>query len=1225
IDDEEPVRFGSYSLKLNFDFTECGAVTEGACFGTSDAFPIPGSPTAIGVWVYAPEGVGIEWQGDGTQAGFWLRGYVQDGTGTNQAYDFTLEPKTVTGDQQPGIYWEGWKYLEADLTKLTGPFTIQKGMTFRLMYVAGTMMGTKTAGSLYFDNLQFVYGANIDDVDNPIINSIKCNQSELLAGSTINSNVVSFEANLQDVENKYTSGIDVNTIRMYIDGVNVAENENISYAVDPDGSKCQANDVVLVNGMHSITVSLRDNFGNETSETRYFEISSDDSTMSSLVDVSNVESTAILGESVTIEIRKNTNEEILESSTSFKFSKLFPDYDIEFSENYEGSSSYNKFTDTLKLDAIQKEETVNDDSLIAKITVKVPTSLKEGNVFSYIVSSGYYMIDDNMYTYSYPEKTIPVEAVYKIEADTVVVGQNAIICVLNNENETVEGVSIYTEAGVLVGVTDVNGQLETDMFSSSAGKYPIYAKDDQGKVSFIYNLYSYDPNGESDGTPFAIMNNAVSDPSTQQNITWMSNPLSTNLQQLQYKEKTDDEWISIDASTKILTFTKEGNTSVNVNSVTLSNLKPNSSYIYRVGYEDIWSEEYTFVTKRSNEPISMFILGDIQADDLTRINSIFNQIKTSNYDLGIQTGDAVDDATSYQDWTDITSLMGVSNLSYVDMIHVLGNHEYAGDANSTTASTIYGLPTAKAGSYYSVTYGTVYAAVINHTGTASQLNEALAWIKNDAKNSDARWKILVMHQPSYYTNITGGNAEINRLVPPVVDEVGFDFVFSGHDHTYARTEPIKDREVNEDGTVYFITGSSGEKSYSVFENPDFHFAVATQEFDGIYLDVQAGYNEIVVTTYNVKSDGTKEVFDSYTKQKDRCENDDHEYLFDEQTGNLICEKCDYIINAREAMYAGFAHEMNSGKLMYFVAGVPVTGHQYISSTHYYFDNNGYAYDGDYIIANETCQFKDGQFIGCTTADVLVAGISGVYSNFILYSDGRFILSGYGPTNNYATSGTIPWYPYRHAIKNVFIEKGITSIGVYTFRGAINCESVTFEEGSQVSNIGGSAFYYMSKLKEITLPEGVTTIGNYAFGYDTSLEKVYLPAAVSNINKTAFNNCDKSKLVLDVAEGSYAQSYAQENSIAYTTRKDEQPIGSGTCGENITWSLYADGTLELVGSGAMTNYSSNYRDVPWYEYRYSIKNIIIDKDITSIGVYAFRGAINCESVTFEEGSQVSNIG
>ena len=125
---------------MNYDFRDCGAVTEGACIGTSAGMEIPGTPTAIGVWVYAPEGVGVEYQGEGSTSGFWLRGYVKDGSGTQIPYDFTLEPKHPDvdfgkGPKEPGIYWEGWKYVEADLTKIAPPYSIAQGITFRLMYV----------------------------------------------------------------------------------------------------------------------------------------------------------------------------------------------------------------------------------------------------------------------------------------------------------------------------------------------------------------------------------------------------------------------------------------------------------------------------------------------------------------------------------------------------------------------------------------------------------------------------------------------------------------------------------------------------------------------------------------------------------------------------------------------------------------------------------------------------------------------------------------------------------------------------------------------------------------------------------------------------------------------------------------------------------------------------------------------------------------------------------
>ena len=103
-------------------------MTEGACIGTLEDTAVNGVPTGIGVWVYAPDGTGITYNGPGTQAGFWLRGYVKTAASDNPIpYDFTLEPKAVVdasgnwNGTQPGISWSGWKYLEADLTGRQAP------------------------------------------------------------------------------------------------------------------------------------------------------------------------------------------------------------------------------------------------------------------------------------------------------------------------------------------------------------------------------------------------------------------------------------------------------------------------------------------------------------------------------------------------------------------------------------------------------------------------------------------------------------------------------------------------------------------------------------------------------------------------------------------------------------------------------------------------------------------------------------------------------------------------------------------------------------------------------------------------------------------------------------------------------------------------------------------------------------------------------------------------
>jgi hypothetical protein len=67
--------------------------------------------------------------------------------------------------------------------------------------------------------------------------------------------------------------------------------------------------------------------------------------------------------------------------------------------------------------------------------------------------------------------------------------------------------------------------------------------------------------------------------------------------------------------------------------------------------------------------------------------------------------------------------------------------------------------------------------------------------------------------------------------------------------------------------------------------------------------------------------------------------------------------------------------------------------------------------------------------------------------------------------------------------------------------------------------------------------------------------------------------------------------------------------SGTCGDNLTWSLTNDGMLTISGTGDMANYAKT-QDVPWYAERSEIKSIVIENGITNIAKSAF---YECESL------------
>lgn len=85
---------------------------------------------------------------------------------------------------------------------------------------------------------------------------------------------------------------------------------------------------------------------------------------------------------------------------------------------------------------------------------------------------------------------------------------------------------------------------------------------------------------------------------------------------------------------------------------------------------------------------------------------------------------------------------------------------------------------------------------------------------------------------------------------------------------------------------------------------------------------------------------------------------------------------------------------------------------------------------------------------------------------------------------------------------------------------------------------------------------------------------------------------------------------------------EEPPGlpiSGTCGDNLTWTLDEGGTLTISGTGDMTDYNSS---APWATIQGSIKAIVIEEGVTSIGDYAFR---HCPFSTISFPSTLKRIG
>lgn len=74
--------------------------------------------------------------------------------------------------------------------------------------------------------------------------------------------------------------------------------------------------------------------------------------------------------------------------------------------------------------------------------------------------------------------------------------------------------------------------------------------------------------------------------------------------------------------------------------------------------------------------------------------------------------------------------------------------------------------------------------------------------------------------------------------------------------------------------------------------------------------------------------------------------------------------------------------------------------------------------------------------------------------------------------------------------------------------------------------------------------------------------------------------------------------------------------SGTCGDNLTWTLDDEGTLTISGKGEM-------RFCNWGDSSYYIKTVIIEDGVTNIASRAFEDCENLTNITIPD--SVTNIG
>lgn len=962
-DDEEHVRFGSKALKIDYDFTQISG-TEGAGVGYTFNQEIEGTPTAVGMWVYAPEGT----------PNLWLRIRVNDADGQVQNLDFTPEisskcneavkaKKDWDGDLSAlgGINWEGWQYVEAPLTDKEGnplkaPFTLRSGEVIRVMCVPGTGMGyyqndgtyvgdAERKGSIYVDNVRFVYGTNVDDLDAPQAEFIMLNEETMVDGMVCNDNVVTIKASLYDVESAYMSGLDWKRIHAYIDGKEVT--------FEQAGEMLVISNLGLANGDHTFKLVICDDFGNKTIETREIVVRGD-SDFATIEAGRESNEDVYLNSTQVYSFSTNLAEKIKSFSADINLNKLFAEdtYEIIWNEAMNGTYEYEPTTGVLHVEGEMKEDAeLAGSAKLLQLKCYIPTTTASGTKFRVSVENGRYELkEEDTYTttFSVKECSADVKESFSLSADVLTQGNSSGYIYVNDaDGNGVKDVTVYFEDGTKIGKTGSKGYVKaTKVVEKEAGSYRLYAEKDN-QYSFMTKINVLVSEGDEQGYPTRVTSVVTENPESEKAFTWFSNPEMAEKQAIvqiattsNYEKNGEAAFETVKGTAKIHGFSAA---SVYINKVVIEDLDSDVEYTYRVGDGNYWSELNTFTLRRKGADTNLFIIGDCQDEDTTNVDRIIKNLVDSgvSFNAGIQTGDLVDAGNSYTNWNAALDIFSKNSvIRNTEILHAIGNHELEGDRNLSASKSIFNMPDTN---HYSVEYGNVYVATISYAFSETQLKKDLEWLVKDAKESDALWKIVVTHQPAYYTNTAGSNEVMHELLPAAAEEAGIDFVFSGHDHTYARTEPLLNGNVDSDnGIVYYICGSTGEKSYSASNNESFHFAQMNDYYDAIYLTVKATDKEFTVKAHEL--DGS--VIDEYTKEsQSACMKDGHDYIYD-GSNYLCCESCGYA--AKVSGYTGGAVDKETRKQMYFVNGKYKTGWFTLERDVFYFDENGFAQDVELI-------------------------------------------------------------------------------------------------------------------------------------------------------------------------------------------------------------------------------------------------------------------------------------
>ncbi len=376
--------------------------------------------------------------------------------------------------------------------------------------------------------------------------------------------------------------------------------------------------------------------------------------------------------------------------------------------------------------------------------------------------------------------------------------------------------------------------------------------------------------------PDRILLTWTDEPSTTQTITWRTDTTITiAYAQLALADPSpdfDENTNEYRASTSIM-----GNefSVAAYHQVTLKNLTPSTTYAYRVGSGNYWSEWIQFTTAHNSfKPFSFIYLGDAQNNlysHWTRVvRAAYAEAPQAKFIL--HAGDLINHSQNDYEWASWFNAADLMNKT-IPTIAIPGNHEYVKNLEGEKVSISpfwhnqFNFPkNGPEGLEDRCFYSDIQNVRVIGLDSNQDFERQAKWLKKVLKDNPNRWTFVIFHHPVVSAAKGRANESVLKFWKPILDRYKVDIVFQGHDHTYARAQNL-DTGTNayeaNSGTVYVVS-VSGTKMYTLTEQ---FWMKRSAENTQLYQVVDVNYNQLTYRSFT--PDG--KVYDAFRIEKNKRE------------------------------------------------------------------------------------------------------------------------------------------------------------------------------------------------------------------------------------------------------------------------------------------------------------------------------------------------------------------